>query len=306
VATGGVVNVPAVLVVGAMTWLQYRGVRESATFNNAVVIVKVAVLLLFLVSCWGSTKAANWSPFVPPAFGAWGVLRGSSVVFFSYIGFDSISTVAGEAKDPQTAIPIATLLSLAVCTVLYVLVGFTVTGLVAYDQLDVPDPIAVTVNAAGPTLVGLRPIIKIGALFGLTSVIVVLILGQARVFFAMADDGNLPAVFARVHPRYKTPYVTTVITGCAAALLAGLLPVDVLAEMMAAMGALGFGRVVPSARACAAAAAGGWLAALAFLLKRSGPRTEEVCTRAAAGVAPTMTTLSESNPLRVAARTTPR
>ena len=128
--------------------------------------------------------------------------------------------------------PIATMAALGLAPLLYSGVGFVITGLVRYTDLAVPDPIAVTVNAAGPSLAGLRPIIKLGALFGLTSVIVVLILGQARVFFAMADDGNLPAVFARVHPVYKTPWVTTLVTGALAALLAGLLPVDVLAEMV--------------------------------------------------------------------------
>ena len=151
---------------------------------------------------------------------------------FRYIGFDAISTASAEAIDPQKSLPIATLFSLLLCTALYILVGIVITGLVSYRDLAVPDPIAVTVNAAGPTLTGLRPIIKLGALFGLTSVIVVLILGQARIFFAMADDGNLPAVFARVHPVYKTPWVTTLVTGVVAAVLAGLLPVDVLSEMV--------------------------------------------------------------------------
>ncbi len=236
VATGGVFNAPAVAIVGLMTWMLYRGVQESAKFNNIVVVVKVLVLVLFLLAGWGYTKPENWSPFVPPAqgsaYGAWGVLRGSSVVFFSYIGFDAISTASGEAKDPQSAIPVATLLSLAICTVLYVLVGFTITGLVHYTELDVPDPIAVAVDAAGAGLMWLRPIIKIGALLGLTSVIMVLIMGQARIFWAMAEDGLLPPYFATLHPTHRSPSVTTVITGVLAAIIAGLLPVDVLGEMV--------------------------------------------------------------------------
>ena len=274
-SSGGTVNLPAVVICLLATALQIRGMQESATFNNIVVVIKVGVLLLFLVCCIWYVKPQNYVPFVPPEengrFGFVGILQGSSSVFFAcvallllllgsgrpppgplhlsylpsaslplflppplrrYIGFDAISTASAEAIDPQKSLPIATLFSLLLCTALYILVGIVITGLVSYRDLAVPDPIAVAVNAAGPALAGLRPIIKLGALFGLTSVIVVLIMGQARIFFAMADDGNLPAVFARVHPVYKTPWVTTLVTGVAAAVLAGLLPVDVLSELV--------------------------------------------------------------------------
>ena len=234
-ATGGVVNLPAALVVGGVTLLLAQGVRESARFNNAVVLVKLFVLLLFLACGWGYVDARLWSPYVPPAqgaaFGAWGVLRGSSVVFFAFIGADAITTAAGEAKNPQRDIPIATLLSLGACTALYIGVSAVVTGLVSYKSLDVPDPIAVALDAV-PALGWLRPVIKLGALLGLTSVVMVLLQGQSRIFWAMAEDGLLPRAFAALHPLTRAPVLATQVTGAAAALTAALLPVDVLGEMV--------------------------------------------------------------------------
>ena len=236
-ATGGALNLPAALIVVAATLLQVRGVKESARFNNAVVALKVGVLLLFLCAGFGFVRSANYTPFIPDArgpgeFGVGGVLRGSSVVFFSFIGFDAISTAASEAVHPQRDVPRATLVSLAVCTLLYVATARVITGLVPFSQLDVPDPIAVAVDALPPALLWLRAVVKVGALLGLTSVIMVLVMGQARIFFAMADDGLLPPVFARVHPVYHTPHVTTLATGALAAAVAALLPVDVLGEMV--------------------------------------------------------------------------
>ena len=235
-ASGCILNVPAVVIVLSMTFLQYRGVQESAKFNNWMVGVKVGVLILFLLVGWGYTKSENWSPFIPPAknghFGGWGIIQGSSVVFFSFIGFDAISTASGEALNPQRDIPTATLLSLGLCTVFYIAVGTCITGLVPYQQLDVADPIAVAVDAAGGGLSWLRPIVKLGALFGLTSVIMVLIGGMSRIFFSMAEDGLLPKAFAAIHPVYRTPTATICITGALASVIAGLFPVDVLGEMV--------------------------------------------------------------------------
>lgn len=241
VSTGGAVNVPAAGIVLLMTALQIRGVQESAAFNNAVVVLKVAVLLVFLAAGAFYVVPANWEPFIPPAtpegaYGLFGVLRGSSVVFFSYVGFDAISTASSEARDPQRTIPIATLASLAICTALYIATGAVVTGLTPYQTLDVPDPIAVAVDAAGPGLWWLRPIVKLGALCGLTSVVMVLILGQARIVWAMADDGLLPPVLARLHPRFRTPHIATIATGAVAAVVAALVPIDVLGEMVRRFG----------------------------------------------------------------------
>jgi len=198
----------------------------------------VTVLIVFVAAGAAYVQPANWTPFVPPAgatfgeYGAGGVFRAASVAVFAYLGFDSISTVAQEVVSPQTAIPIATLGSLALCTGLYIAVGLVLTGLVKYTQLDVPDPIAVGIDAAGPALHWLRPVVKIGAIAGLTSVIMTLLLGQSRIWFAIADDGLLPAVFARVHPRFKTPYVSVVLAGGLAATVAALVPIDVLGEMV--------------------------------------------------------------------------
>ncbi len=234
-ATGSAFNAPAVAVVGAMTVLLCRGVQESARFNNVVVVVKVLVLLLFVGVGWGHTQLALWQPFVPPpqggAFGAWGVLRGSSAIFFSYIGFEVVATAAGEARRPQRDLPIAILLSLAVATALYVAVALTVTGLVSYTALDVPDPIAVALDAI-PALAWLRPVVKLGALLGLTTVVLVLLQGQSRIFWAMASDGLLPPQLAALHPATRAPTAAAWLSGGAAAAIAGLLPVDVLGEMV--------------------------------------------------------------------------
>lgn len=236
--TNGGINVPAIAIVLAMTALNVVGMRESATFNLIVVVIKVVVLIVFVCAGALYVQPDNWQPFVPPAtdtpgiYGWTGIFRGSASIFFAYIGFDAISCSAQEAVNPQVSVPIATIASVFICTGLYIAVALVLTGLVPYAQLDVPDPIAVAVDAAGPGLMWLRPVVKVGALLGLTSVVMVLIMGQARIFYAMADDGMLPAVFARVHPRFKTPWVTTIVTGLVASVVAGFLPIDILGEMV--------------------------------------------------------------------------
>jgi len=154
------------------------------------------------------------------------------VIFFAYIGFDAVSTTAQETRNPQRDMPIGILGSLAICTVLYIAVALVLTGIVKYTELNVPDPIAVGINAAGPGLAWLRPIVKIGAIAGLSSVILVMLLGQPRVFYAMAKDGLLPPMFARVHPRFRTPYLASALTGVAAMVFAGLLPIGLLGELV--------------------------------------------------------------------------
>lgn len=237
-ATGNIVNLPAVLIILALTAFLVRGIQESAWLNNVAVVCKVAVILAFIGFGYFYVNPENWSPFIPPEgdnfgeFGLGGILRGAGVIFFAYIGFDAVSTTAQEAKNPQKDMPIGILGSLFVCTALYMMVSLVLTGLVHYTELDVPDPIAVGVNAAGPALFWLRYPVKLGAIAGLSSVILVLLMGQPRVFYAMANDGLLPKAFSKLHPQFQTPHITTLVTGLVAALLAGSLPIGLLGEMV--------------------------------------------------------------------------
>ncbi len=236
-STGAVLNVPAMVIVGVITILLIIGISESATFNDFVVIVKLTVVLLFIAFGIGYINKENWEPFIPPATGpgkyGWdGIVRGAGVIFFAYIGFDAVSTAAQETKNPQRDMPIGILGSLAICTVLYITVALVLTGIVKYTQLNVPDPIAVGINAAGPGLTWLRPVVKIGAIAGLSSVILVMLLGQPRIFYTMSKDGLLPPVFSVVHQRFRTPWLASLITGVAAMAFAGLLPIGLLGELV--------------------------------------------------------------------------
>jgi APA family basic amino acid/polyamine antiporter len=236
-STGAVLNVPAMIIVALITILLIIGISESAGFNNVVVIIKLTVVFLFIGFGLGYINRENWEPFVPPAAGpgkyGWdGILRGAGVIFFAYIGFDAVSTAAQETKNPQRDMPIGIMGSLAICTVLYIAVALVLTGIVKYTELNVPDPIAVGINAAGPGLAWLRPIVKIGAIAGLSSVILVMLLGQPRIFYSMSKDGLLPPVFSRVHPKFRTPYLASAVTGVAAMVFAGLLPIGLLGELV--------------------------------------------------------------------------
>ncbi|HEX3774441.1 MAG TPA: amino acid permease [Polyangiaceae bacterium] len=235
---GGMLNLPAVLLVLLITALLVFGIKESARVNNVIVAIKVAIVLLVIVFGFQHVQAANWSPLIPAnqgefgKFGWSGVLRASAVVFFAYIGFDAVSTAAQEAKNPQRDMPRGILASLAICTVLYVLMALVLTGLAPYRELAVPHPVYVALAKAGPSLAWLGYLVNIGAIAGLASVVLVLLMGQPRIFHAMAEDGLLPRVFQRMHPRFKTPYVTTLLTGAVAAIIAGLLPVSLLGELV--------------------------------------------------------------------------
>ncbi|MHC1768778.1 MAG: amino acid permease [Verrucomicrobiia bacterium] len=235
--TGAVLNVPAMVIVGVVTILLVIGIKESSLFNNIIVAIKIAVILTFVGVGAAYINADNWVPFVPPetapgTFGWSGILRGAGVIFFAYIGFDAVSTAAQEARNAKRDMPIGILASLGICTALYIVVALVLTGIVSYKELNVPDPIAVAINAAGTGVGWLRPVIKIGAIAGLSSVILVMMLGQPRIFYAMSKDGLLPPVFCSVHPHFRTPWLATILTGCVAMVVAGLFPIGLLGELV--------------------------------------------------------------------------
>jgi len=240
----GIFNVPAFLAIVGVTSLLVVGVKESANFNNVIVVVKVLVVLLFIGIGVFYVNPANWHPFIPDyvpemknaagethAFGGWtGILHGASIVFFAYVGFEAVSTAAQEAKNPQRDIPIGIIGSLGVCTVLYILVSLVLTGIVKYSTLDNPAPIATAVDAIG--LPWLAYVVKIGAICGLSSVMLVLMYGQTRIFYTMAKDGLLPRAFSTVHSRFKTPWINTLVVGAVSGVVAGMTPIDDLGDLV--------------------------------------------------------------------------
>ncbi len=237
VSTGAVLNVPAMIIVGVITILLIIGIKESANFNNFIVALKLAVILTFIGVGVAYINKANWHPFVPVVdaagnFGWHGILRAAGVIFFAYIGFDAVSTAAQESKNPQRNMPIGLLASLGICTVLYIAVSLVLTGVVNYTQLNVPAPIAVAVSTLGPKLAWLTFFIKIGAIAGLSSVILVMMLAQARIFYTMSKDGLLPPIFSTVHPKFRTPWLSQLLTGAVAMLIAGLFPIGLLGELV--------------------------------------------------------------------------
>jgi APA family basic amino acid/polyamine antiporter len=236
-ATGALVNLPAVAIVAALTWICYRGIRESAALNNVMVVIKVAIIVLFIVAGLAFIDTSNWHPYLPRNngefghFGWSGVMMGAAIIYFAYIGFDTAATTAQEARDPQRDVPAGILGALVISTVLYVAMAAVMTGMVSYTQLDVAAPVAVALDAH-PSLFWLGLPVKIGAIVGMTSVILMSILGQPRIFMAMSRDGLLPPQLQKVHPRYQTPHVGTLITGAVAVVFAGVFPIDVLGELV--------------------------------------------------------------------------
>ena len=238
-----IVNLPAIFVCMALTILLIVGVSESAKFNNVIVAIKVGVIVAFIVIGGAiaithfDTLQANWHPFIPEAtgedgkFGWGGILRAASIVFFAYIGFEAVSTAGQEAKNPAKDMPFGLLGSLLVCTILYILVAVVLTLVVNYKDLNVPDPVAVAVDAFGPQWAWFAKIIKAGAIIGLTSVVLVLMYGQTRIFYTMARDGLLPKVFSTIHKKYQTPWVNTLLVGLITAVAAGLFDINTLGDM---------------------------------------------------------------------------
>jgi basic amino acid/polyamine antiporter, APA family len=207
------INLPACGIVLAITWLLLRGARESSTANNIMVVIKLVALTLFIVVGLMSIDSSNWTPFAPNGFT--GIHQGAAIVFFAYIGFDAVSTAAEETTNPQRNLPLGILGGLVVCTLIYVIVGAVLTGMVPYDQLAVADPLAHALNLAGYTRVGW--LVALGAAVSMTAVLLVFQYGQPRIFFSMARDGLLPAWAAKVDPKTRVPYTTTLITGLAVA-----------------------------------------------------------------------------------------
>ncbi|MCC6928773.1 MAG: amino acid permease [Gemmatimonadaceae bacterium] len=232
----GVFNLPAALIVLAVSALLVVGIKESASANAALVIVKIAVLIVFVAAGAAYVSRDNLTPFLPPnsgtfgEFGWSGVMRGAGVIFFAFIGFDAVSTAAQEARQPQRDMPIGILASLVICTILYIAVAIVLTGIVRFDRLDVADPLAVGIDATG--MRWLSPFIKVSALFGLFSTMMVQLIGQTRIFYAMSRDGLLPPLFSRVHPTFRTPHVSTALVGGAIAIAAGLLPLQLLGQLV--------------------------------------------------------------------------
>jgi len=232
----GVFNLPAAFVVLLVSALLVIGIRQSAGTNTALVLIKSLVLVFFIVLGASYIHRENLTPFIPPneghfgQFGWSGVLRGAGVMFFAYIGFDAVSTAAQEAKNPQRDMPIGILGSLAICTVIYIAVAIVLLGIVSYHRLNVADPLAVGIDATG--LKWFSPVIKVSALFGLFSTMLVQLLAQTRIFYSMSRDGLLPTLFGVIHPRFRTPYLSTILTGSIIAFAAGLLPIGLLGQLV--------------------------------------------------------------------------
>lgn len=247
-ATGALLNLPAVLAVLGVATVCYVGIRQSAVVNSAIVVVKIAVVIAFIALGAAFVHPANWHPFIPPNtgqfghFGASGICAAAAVIFFAYIGFDTVSTCAQEAINPRRDVPLSIIASLAICTVLYIATALVLTGMVSYRELDVAAPVALALDRY-PQLRWLGLPVKLGAIAGMSSVMLVMCVGQSRIWMAMAEDGLLPRWFAHVHPRFRTPSHSTLVTGFGAALIAGLLPVKILGELVSIGTLLAFAAV---------------------------------------------------------------
>lgn len=236
-------NLLAAVGIALVTTILVIGIKESANFNSAIVIMKVGVVLVFIVIAGAfvikhpaTTIDVNWKQFIPPNLGSYGeygwsgIARAASVIFFAYIGFDAVSTAAQEAKNPQRDMPIGIMGSLVICTILYILVSGILTAIVPYSSLNVADPVAVGIDATGVAWGSF--LVKVGAILGLATVMLVMLLGQSRVFYSMSNDGLLPKWASRIHPKFRTPWISTIVVGTVVAIFASTLPIDVLSELV--------------------------------------------------------------------------
>jgi APA family basic amino acid/polyamine antiporter len=236
--SGSIINFPAVFIVGIVTAFLIGGVRQSALVNNIIVAIKVGVILLFVGFGISYIDVSNWTPYIPEnvsgnfgEYGWSGILRGAAVVFYAYLGFDALSTTAQETRNPQKDMPKGILISLVICALLYVAVTAVLTGIINYKELHVDAPIALAVDRVGEGLSWLSPFIKLGAIAGLSSVILVMMLGQSRIYYAISNDGLLPKVFSKVNRR-GVPFNATIFASIVTGLTAGLFPLDVLSELV--------------------------------------------------------------------------
>lgn len=236
--TGRIINFPAVFIICAISAFLLGGIKQSAFVNNIIVVIKVGVILLFIGFGLSYVDTGNWTPYIPPNtgdfgyFGWSGIMRGAAVVFYAYLGFDALAMAAGEARNPQKDMPKGILFSLLVCAVLYILVTAVLTGIVHYTELNVDAPIAMAIDRTGSGLAWLSPFIKLGAIAGLSSVILVMMLGQSRIYYAISKDGLLPKVFGKVDKKHGVPRNATLFACVVTALIAGLFPLHVLSELV--------------------------------------------------------------------------
>ncbi|MDL2303309.1 amino acid permease [Dysgonomonas sp. OttesenSCG-928-D17] len=236
--TGRIINFPAVFIVGFVSAFLIGGIKQSAFVNNIIVIIKVSVILLFIGFGLSYIDTTNWVPYIPEntggygQFGWTGILRGAAVVFYAYLGFDALSTAAGEARNPQKDMPKGILISLLICAILYIAVTTVLTGIVNYKELNVEAPIALAIDRTGAGLAWLSPFIKLGAIAGLSSVILVMMLGQSRIYYSISKDGLLPKIFSKVHSKHGVPHNATIFASVVTAIIAGLFPLHVLSELV--------------------------------------------------------------------------
>lgn len=239
----GLADLPAITILAVAAAVAVRNVQVSATVNAVITCIKVAVILLVIAFGFRYVDPENWTPFIPPNTGQWGefgwsgIVRGAAVTFFVYLGFDTVSVAAQEARNPQRDVPFGIIGSLLVCTALFIPISLVLTGLTSYKNLNVPHPVAVAVAAAGDHLAWLEPLVEIGAMIGMFSVLLVVLMAQSRILYSMALDGLVPPIFGRIHPRFRTPVVGTILVAIIAALMAAFLPITLLGQLVS-IGAL--------------------------------------------------------------------
>ncbi len=236
--TGSIINFPAVFIVSTISAFLIGGIKQSAFVNNVIVVIKVSVILLFIGFGLSYINVSNWHPYIPEntgefgEFGWSGILRGAGVVFYAFLGFDALSTAAQEAKNPQKDMPKGILISLLICALLYVAVTTVLTGIVNYKELNVAAPIALAIDQTGEGLAWLSPLIKLGAIAGLSSVILVMMLGQSRIYYAISKDGLLPKIFSKINSKHGVPHNATIFACIVTGIFAGLFPLHVLSELV--------------------------------------------------------------------------